>query len=80
MRLKRVETGHSVEAKLALAEMEAAVGHVDGVDLLLAYRPDRFGDPFTAANQEVMLRASEWTPGDRELFAAFVSSVNQCPF
>jgi hypothetical protein len=28
----------------------------------------------------VMRGPSEWSPGERELFAAFVSRVNQCPF
>jgi len=28
----------------------------------------------------VMRGPSDWSVGERELFAAFVSSLNQCPF
>jgi hypothetical protein len=28
----------------------------------------------------VMRGPSEWTVGERELFAAFTSKLNQCPF
>lgn len=80
MRLANVETGHTPEAKEALAQIEATVGHLDGIDLLTAYRPELFGDPFMAATTGIMTGESEWTTGDRELFAAFVSRVNQCPF
>ncbi len=44
MRLANVETGHTPEAKEALAQIEATVGHLDGIDLLTAYRPELFGD------------------------------------
>lgn len=46
----------------------------------LAYRPKVFGRPFSEALQDVMRGPSGWTVGERELFAAFVSSLNQCPF
>jgi hypothetical protein len=46
----------------------------------LRYRPELFGRPFSAAVDEAMRGRSEWTPGERELFAAFVSSRNQCVF
>lgn len=80
MRLSVVETGHTPEMKRALAEQAAKVGHVDGIDLTLAYRPELFGRAFLEANDLALVGESEWTPGDRELFAAFVSGLNQCPF
>ncbi len=46
----------------------------------MAYRSDFFGKPFSAALQDVMRGPSEWSAGERELFAAFVSAQNQCPF
>ena len=46
----------------------------------LHYRPEVFGQPFCDALDLVMRGESDWTPGERELFAAFVSSLNQCPF
>jgi hypothetical protein len=51
-----------------------------GVLKTLNYRPELFGRPFSAALDAAMRGPSEWSPGERELFAAFVSSLNQCPF
>jgi hypothetical protein len=36
--------------------------------------------PLSEALQDVMRGPSEWPVAERELFAAFVSSLNQCPF
>jgi hypothetical protein len=46
----------------------------------MSYRPELFGRPFSAALQRVMRGPSDWSVGERELFAAFVSCRNQCPF
>jgi len=46
----------------------------------MRYRSELFGRPFSALLQNVMRGPSEWSPGERELFAAFVSAQNQCPF
>jgi hypothetical protein len=51
-----------------------------GVLKTLNYRPEIFGRPFSDALDVAMRGESEWTTGERELFAAFVSSLNQCPF
>jgi hypothetical protein len=55
-------------------------GFVSDVVRTLSYRPDLFGQPFSEALQDVMRGPSEWSVAERELFAAFVSSLNQCPF
>ena len=39
-----------------------------------------FGRPFSEALDLAMRGPSDWTPGERELFAGFVSSLNQCLF
>ncbi len=44
------------------------------------HRPAFFGKPFGAMLQPVMRGESSWTVGERELFAAFVSRKNECPF
>ena len=46
----------------------------------LAYRKAFFGEPHTIHTQAVMRGPSLWTVGERELFAAFVSRLNQCLF
>jgi hypothetical protein len=53
---------------------------VSDVVLMLEYRPELFGRPFSEALQRVMRGASAWSVAERELFAAFVSAQNQCPF
>ncbi|HET9666303.1 MAG TPA: hypothetical protein VFP09_06095 [Desertimonas sp.] len=51
-----------------------------GVLRTLHYRPEVFGRSYSAALDLAMRGPSDWTPGERELFAAFVSSRNQCLF
>jgi hypothetical protein len=80
MRLTVVESGHSPEAKEIIVEIEARLGHVDDIDRTLLYRPELFGGPFNTVMRAVMRGPSDWSPGERELFAAFVSAQNQCPF
>jgi len=46
----------------------------------LHYRPELFGRPFSDTLDLAMNGPSDWSAGERELFAAFVSSVSQCPF
>jgi hypothetical protein len=48
---------------------------------LLHYRVDSFGRPFSAWTHEAMCGSvGRWSRGERELFAAFVSSLNRCLF
>lgn len=51
-----------------------------GVVKTLLYRPEVFGRPFSDALDGVMRGPSDWSPGERELFAAFTSLLRQCPF
>ena len=46
----------------------------------LLYRPEFFGKSFTRITHSVMRLGREWSAGECELFAAFVSRKNQCPF
>jgi hypothetical protein len=55
-------------------------GHVPGVVRTLKYRGEFFGDQWSKLAQQVLRGPSEWTVGERELFAAFVSKVNACDF
>ena len=47
---------------------------------VLSYRSEMFGTAFSICLEDVMRGPSEWGVGERELFAAFVSRKNQCPF
>ena len=53
---------------------------VSDVRRMLEHRPELFGRPFSEALQDVMRGPSDWSVAERELFAAFVSAQNQCPF
>lgn len=76
----RVELEHAPEAAAQIAAMRERDGYVSDISLALRYRPELFGEPVSAYFQEVMKKPSEWSEAERELFAAFVSKLNQCPF
>ena len=80
MRLNKVHRGHRASDKLKLAAMNLFVGHAPGVVRTLLYRKDFFGTKFSELTQQVMRGPSPWSVGERELFAAFVSRLNQCVF
>ncbi|HEY7350026.1 MAG TPA: hypothetical protein VH599_17035 [Ktedonobacterales bacterium] len=81
MRLQILESGHSYEQKLAFQRMLERGGRVSDMTRLLAYRPAFFGMAFSAFVDATQHQPSaEWTQGERELFAAFVSRLNQCVY
>jgi AhpD family alkylhydroperoxidase len=47
---------------------------------IMFYRPDFYGAPMKEFTHEVMRGHSAWSVGDRELMAAYVSKLNECPF
>jgi len=81
VRLAAVDTGHAPAEAAVLEQIRARSGAEPlGVVKTLLYRPETFGRPFSEALHEVMRGPSEWSPGERELFAGFASLLNQCPF
>ena len=81
MRLAAVDHGHApAEAEFLRAARERSGREPLGVVKTLLYRPELFGRPFSDALETAMRGPSEWTPGERELFAGFTSLLNQCPF
>jgi hypothetical protein len=81
MRLERVAHGHTLAQK-ALLGLIRIVERRRAPDVLrtLLYRKAFFGRWQSELTQRVMRGPSEWSVGERELFAAFVSRLNQCPF
>jgi hypothetical protein len=81
MRLEVVERGHRLPEKLKIALIRLVSGRrvVDIIRTLL-YKPEFFGRPMSGWTQAVMRGPSEWAVGERELFAAFTSRLNQCVF
>jgi hypothetical protein len=81
MRLRKVKHGHRWPQKIKLGVIRLATGSTakDIVRTIL-YRPRLFGGPFSDCIQESLRGPSDWSVGERELFAAFVSKCNQCVF
>jgi hypothetical protein len=81
MRLQAVERGHRLPQKLIIAMIRLTSG-LRVVDIIrtILYRPEFFGRPISAWTQAVMRGPSPWNVWERELFAAFVSSLNKCRF
>ena len=81
MRLAVVDSGHA-PAEAAVLDMIREARGVEPVGVLktLYYRPEIFGRPYSAALDLAMRGPSGWSDAERELFAGFVSSLNQCPF
>jgi hypothetical protein len=81
VRLRCLEGGHDVVEAQALELIRTERG-TEPPDVLktLHYRPELFGRPFSDTLELAMHGPSDWSVGERELFAAFVSSRNQCPF
>jgi hypothetical protein len=81
MRLAVLEQGHAQpEAQMLAAVRERTGNEPLGVLKTLLYRPELFGEPFSEALEVAMRGPSEWSPGERELFAGFTSLLRQCPF
>jgi len=81
MRLSVVDHGHApAEAAVLDAIRERSGAEPLGVVKTLMYRPELFGRPFSDALDRAMRGPSDWSAGERELFAAFTSLLNQCPF
>ena len=81
MRLRNVERGDRLSARLFYAIMRLVSGfRAPDVVRTLRYRRQLFGAPHSIHTHAVMRGPSEWSVGERELFAAFVSRLNQCHF
>jgi hypothetical protein len=81
MRLATVARGDRLSTRLLYAIMRAMSGfRAPDVVRTLKYRQHLFGQPHSAHTHAVMRGPSEWSVGERELFAAFVSRLNECQF
>jgi uncharacterized peroxidase-related enzyme len=81
MRLDILQHGHSRTNRLALRLMRAlARSEPDDVIKTSMYLPRFFGRPWIQLLRTVMRGESEWSAGERELFAAFTSRLNTCRY
>jgi len=81
MRLRNVERGDGPGNRLLFGIIRLVSGfRAPDVVRTLRYHSTLFGGPHARHTQAVMRGPSDWTVGERELFAAFVSRLNQCLF
>jgi hypothetical protein len=81
MRLKKLNTEYRLKHKLLLRVIALVSGRqVPDVFRLYCYRHAFFGKHAARLAQSALRGPSEWSIFERELMAAFVSSLNQCVF
>jgi len=81
MRLDVLDHGHGTRNRLALRLMGTLAGaEPDAVVKTALYRPRFFGRPWIFLIRSIMRGRSPWTPGERELFGAFISRLNTCRY
>jgi uncharacterized peroxidase-related enzyme len=81
MRLPGVTAGAGLGHRLKIGFVRlVGGGPPSDVVRLLLYRSEFFGAPMRRYIHAVLRGPSEWTVGERELFAAFVSDCNRCAF
>jgi hypothetical protein len=81
VRLDKLDTGHTFGKKALFTMIRVISGHrAPDVVKTLLYRPEFFGSLMSPLFQQTMRGPSEWSVGDRELMAAYVSKVNECEF
>ena len=81
MRVSRLDHGHTLAQKLLFVVIRLTSGfRAPDVVKTLYYRKPFFGAGMNRLTQQVMRGPSDWTVGQREIFAAYVSRLAQCPF
>ena len=80
MRLKILDRGSGLLQRAQYAMVRRFVGHVPGPVSVTSYRRNFFGKHFARCAHEALRTPSEWTVGELEMFAAFVSRLNRCQY
>jgi uncharacterized peroxidase-related enzyme len=81
VRLDILNHGYRPGTKLLFALIRLLSGHpVPDAARLVCYRPEFYGAHAKRFTHEAMRGPSEWSVGDRELMAAYVSRVNESAF
>jgi len=80
MRPEVLKHGHSWLQKMQLVILRWFTGRALEPVLMMSYRRNFFGKYWARCLQEGLRSAREWSVGEVETFAAFVSSLNRCHF
>jgi hypothetical protein len=81
MRLRILEDGLRPLQKVVIGFLRIVLrGEVPGPVSVLSYRRNLFGKHIAPCYQQGLREATQWSVGEMELFAAFVSQLNQCNY
>lgn len=81
LRLSLLDQGLSLPAKACVSIGGVLLrAPLHDVYRVLLYRPGFFGYRFLTWAASVLRGRSDWSPGERELFGAFTSRLNLCPY
>lgn len=81
MRPRVLEDGYGIRPRLLFGLIRLVSGHpAPDAARINFYRPDFYGEPMKELTHETMRGHSEWSVGDRELMAAYISKINESPF
>ena len=81
MRLRILNEGYSFRTKLLFSIIQLFSRQpVPDAARLTFYRPEFYGSYSKALTHEAMRGPSAWSVAERELMAAYISKINDCPF
>jgi uncharacterized peroxidase-related enzyme len=81
VRPRVLEHGYGIGPKLLFRLIRLVSGRpLPDAARLTFYRPDFYGTHAKQFTHEAMRGRTKWSVGDRELMAAYVSKLNDCPF
>jgi len=81
VRLDVLDRGHTLRTKALFAMIRMISRQpVPDVLKLLKYRPEFLGTPMSELFHHALRGPSDWSVGERELMAAYVSKTNECEF
>lgn len=80
MRLSILNNGHSFIQRSVMCVIGTFTGFVPPPIKIMSYRRGLFGLNFSQYLHRSMRGSKEWTLGEVELFAAFVSKQNNCEY
>jgi len=82
LRLRAIRRVPGLRQRVLLAVLGLVFRKDSPLDVLktVYHKPRVFGEPYLELLNAVMRGPSEWSVGERELFAAFTSKQNECPF
>lgn len=80
MRLSILGHGHTPLQKIQLKLMRGYCGRALEPVQMMSYRRNFFGKYWARCVQHGLRHAREWSVGEVETFAAFVSHLNRCQY